>query len=72
MTDAMMNLRTFVEKIPDTDLLREMIGFAAEKLETRKNPRGIDGFVIHLPCRDLEAGQWTNGLSSGSRSISDC
>lgn len=28
MTNDMMNLRTFVEKIPDAKLLREITGFA--------------------------------------------
>jgi transposase-like protein len=32
MTDEMRSLRTLIEKAPDADLLREMIGFAARRL----------------------------------------
>src|SRR6476619_150794 len=32
MTEEMMSLRVLIEKAPDADLLREMIGFAAQRL----------------------------------------
>src|SRR4051795_1266767 len=32
MTDEMVNLRALIEQAPDADLLREMIGFAAQRL----------------------------------------
>src|SRR5689334_12860109 len=41
MTDGIMNLRTLLEKSSDADLLREMIGFTAQRLDGAGG-RGID------------------------------
>ena len=51
MTDDMMNLRSLLAKVPDTDVLLEMIGFAAERLIEREV--GIITRVAHGEKRPL-------------------
>ncbi len=60
MTVDMMNLRDFVEKTPDADLPREMIGFAAERLmELEVGAVTGAGYGTKSPTRRVQR----NGLS---------
>ena len=65
MTDATMNLKTLIEKTPDADLLREMIGFAAERLmELEVGAATGAGYGEKSPLRTA---QRTRGPQQSSR-----
>ena len=71
MTDDMMTLQTLLAKQPDADVLREMIGFAAQRLmelevgakSGRRPSRGLRG----PPGGGSPDGPGTAGAVSGDR-----
>lgn len=63
MTDDMMNLRMLVEKTPDADLLREMIGFAAQRLMGLK----VEG-QTGQPMARRTANVWPSATVTGTGS----
>jgi putative transposase len=64
MTDKIMNLRTLLEKSSDADLLREMIGFTAQRL-MELEVEGLTG-AAHGE-RNPDSSQWRSCANNFQR-----
>jgi transposase-like protein len=73
MTDETMNLRTLIEKTPDTDLLREMIGFAGERL-MEMEVAGVTGAAYREknPDRLVQRNGTATGFGRRAPAVSSC
>lgn len=78
MTDEIMNVRSLVEKSADANLLREMIGFAAERLmELEIGSATGAGYGEKTPMRLAQRngyrdGDWRRGLERSSFASRSC
>ena len=59
MIDEMMNLQALLEKSADAELLREMIGFAAQRLMELEV-----GGATATACGRPGPGRWSSGVQS--------
>jgi len=71
MTDAMMSLKGLIEKAPDSDMLREMISFAAERLEAVKDSVGECPFRVIGKVHGAELEIVIDGSSAISEPVAE-
>jgi hypothetical protein len=70
MTNDMMNLQALMEKSADADLLREMIGYGAERLMSWRwaHPRAAQGELLPLlPGATPAGGEGPDGGNPGGQ-----